>query len=109
MTLARDKPLTKKIMAYRRISVPAFAVFARGRAIVRPKKLAFPLLVKSVSVEGSIGISQASIVHDDEKFKERVKFIHVAPDTFHIAEKYIGARALYLGDMEHLRLQTLPL
>src|SRR5207248_8835873 len=67
MTLARDKALTKKIMAYHRISVPAFAVFARGRAIVRPKKLSLPLLVKSVSVEGSIGISQASIVHDDEK------------------------------------------
>ena len=109
MTLARDKALTKKIMAYHRIRVPAFAVFARGRAIVRPKKLAFPLLVKSVSVEGSIGISQASIVHDDEKLKERVKFIHDSLQTFAIAEQFIEGRELYVGVMGNLRLQTLPI
>jgi len=109
MTLARDKALTKKIMAYHRIRVPAFAVFARGRAITRPKKLAFPLLVKSVSVEGSIGISQASIVHDDEKLRERVKFIHDSLQTFAIAEQYIEGRELYVGVMGNLRLQTLPI
>lgn len=109
MTLARDKALTKKIMAYHRIRVPAFAVFARGRAITRPKKLAFPLLVKSVSVEGSIGISQASIVHDDEKLKERVKFIHDSLQTFAIAEQFIEGRELYVGVMGNLRLQTLPI
>jgi D-alanine-D-alanine ligase len=108
MTLARDKALTKKIMAYHRIRVPAFAVFARGRAITRPKKLAFPLLVKSVSVEGSIGISQASIVHDEEKLKERVKFIHDSLQTFAIAEQFIEGRELYVGVMGNLRLQTLP-
>ena len=76
MTLARDKALTKKIMHYHRIRTPAFAVFARGRKIARPKKLPFPLLVKSINVEGSIGIAQASVVHDDAKFEERVRFIH---------------------------------
>src|SRR6266581_3938016 len=105
----RDNPLTKKIIAYHRIRVPAFAVFARGRAIVRPKKLSFPLLVKSVSVEGSIGISQASIVHDDEKLKERVKFIHDSLQTYAIAEQYIEGRELYVGVMGNLRLQTLPI
>ncbi|HEV8606831.1 MAG TPA: hypothetical protein VGQ99_15915 [Tepidisphaeraceae bacterium] len=108
MTLARDKALTKKIMAYHRIRVPAFAVFPRGRAITRPRKLEFPLLVKSVSVEGSIGISQASIVHDDEKLKERVKFIHDSLQTYAIAEQYIEGRELYVGVMGNLRLQTLP-
>jgi D-alanine-D-alanine ligase len=109
MTLARDKALTKKIMAYHRIRVPAFAVFPRGRAIVRPRKLAFPLMVKSVSVEGSIGISQASVVHDEEKLKERVKFIHDSLSTYAIAEQFIEGRELYVGVLGNLRLQTLPI
>jgi D-alanine-D-alanine ligase len=109
MTLSRDKALTKKIMAYHRIRVPAFAVFPRGRGVTRPKKLAFPLMVKSVSVEGSIGISQASIVHDDEKLKERVKFIHESLQTLAIAEQFIEGRELYVGVLGNLRLQTLPI
>src|SRR5215211_1228246 len=108
MTLARDKALTKKIMHYHRIRVPAFAVFARGRKITRPKKLQFPLLVKSINVEGSIGIAQASVVHDDEKFEERVRFIHESLQTYAIAEQYIEGRELYVGVLGNLRLRTLP-
>ena len=108
MTLARDKALTKKIMHYHRIRVPAFAVFARGRKITRPKKLTFPLLVKSINVEGSIGIAQASVVHDDQKFEERVRFIHESLQTYAIAEQYIEGRELYVGVLGNLRLTTLP-
>lgn len=108
MTLARDKALTKKIMAYHRIHVPAFAVFPRRRAASRPKKLPFPLVVKSVNVEGSVGIAQSSIVHDDEHLKERVKYIHEALGTYAIAEEYIEGRELYVGVMGNLRLTTLP-
>jgi D-alanine-D-alanine ligase len=108
LTLARDKALTKKIMAYHRIRVPAFAVFPRDRKVVRPKKLNFPLFVKSVNVEGSVGISQASVVHDDEKLKERVQYIHEALRTYAIAEQYIEGRELYVGVMGNLKLRTFP-
>ena len=108
MTLARDKALTKKIMHYHRIPTPAFAIFPRRRGVKRPKKLAFPILVKSVNVEGSIGISQASIVHDDAKFEERVKFIHESLETYAIAEEFIEGRELYVGMMGNLRLKTFP-
>jgi D-alanine-D-alanine ligase len=108
MTLARDKALTKKIMHYHRIRTPAFAVFARGRRIIRPKKLPFPLLVKSINVEGSIGIAQASVVHDDQRFEERVRFIHESLQTYAIAEQYIEGRELYVGVLGNLKLKTLP-
>jgi D-alanine-D-alanine ligase len=108
MTLARDKALTKKIMAYHRIHVPAFAVFPRRRAVARPRKLGFPLVVKSVNVEGSVGIANSSIVHDDDHLKERVKYIHEALGTYAIAEEYIEGRELYVGVMGNLRLKTLP-
>jgi D-alanine-D-alanine ligase len=81
LTLARDKALTKKILAYHGLKVPEFAIFAKRRPTKRPESLAFPLFVKSLTEEGSVGISGASIVHGDEKLMERVKFIHRTTDT----------------------------
>jgi D-alanine-D-alanine ligase len=108
MTLARDKALTKKIMAYHRIHVPAFAVFPRRRQIVRPKTLGFPLVVKSVNVEGSVGIAKSSLVRDDDELKDRVQYIHEALGTYAIAEQYIEGRELYVAIMGNLRLKTFP-
>jgi D-alanine-D-alanine ligase len=108
LTLARDKAITKKILAYHRIRVPAFAVFPRKRPVNRPKKLPFPLLVKSVNVEGSIGIVQASIVRSDEQLRERVQMIHDQLDTAAIAEQYVEGRELYVGVMGNHRLRSFP-
>jgi D-alanine-D-alanine ligase len=108
LVLARDKALTKKIMAYHRIRCPAFGVFPRGRKVKRAKDLPFPLLVKSVNVEGSCGIAQASIVHDDAQLAERVQFIHDATNTTAIAEQFIDGRELYVGVMGNEKLKVLP-
>ena len=89
MTLAKDKALTKKILSYHRIAVPGFAVFPMGQKVYRPRRLKFPLLVKSVVEEGSVGISQASVVTDDAKLSERVEFIHRQTSSHAIAEQYI--------------------
>ncbi|MFW6059899.1 MAG: D-alanine--D-alanine ligase family protein [Phycisphaeraceae bacterium] len=108
LMIAHDKALSKMILRYHRIPVPNFAVFAMGRKVHRPKKLEFPLFVKSLTEEGSVGISQASIVHDDEKLAERVDFVHRTLGTDAIAEEYIDGRELYVAIMGNDRLQTLP-
>ena len=106
MTLARDKALTKKILTYHRIHVPRFAVFPIKRSVKRPSRLRFPLFVKSLSDEGSVGIAQASVVRDDEKLKERVDFIHRQNVTPAIAEEYIEGREIYVGVIGNQRLQS---
>ena len=108
LMLARDKSLSKKILAYHRILVPEFAFFPMGRPVRRIKRLSFPLIVKSVSQEASLGISQASIVTDDEKLRERVAFIHNSIGTDAIAERYIEGRELYVGVLGNMRLQVFP-
>jgi D-alanine-D-alanine ligase len=108
LLLARDKSLSKKLLAYHRIPVPEFEVFRIGRPIRRPKRLAFPLIVKSLTQEASIGISQASVVDSDEKLKERVTFIHESIGTAAIAEQYIEGRELYVGIIGNQALQALP-
>src|SRR6266853_5761323 len=97
LLLARDKSLSKKLLAYHRIAVPEFEVVRIGRPIRRPRRLPFPLIVKSLTQEASIGISQASVVDSDEKLKERVAFIHESIGTAAIAERYIEGRELYVG------------
>ena len=106
LTLAHDKALSKKILAYHRISVPRFAVFPVNRKVRRPKSLKFPILVKSLSEEGSTCISQASLVHDDEKLEERVKLVHRQTNTPAIAEQYIDGREIYVAVIGNLHLQT---
>ena len=108
MLLARDKSLSKKLLAYHRIAVPEFEVFRIGRPIRRPKRLPFPLMVKSLTQEASIGISQASVVDSDEKLKERVTFIHESIGTAAIVEQYIEGRELYVGILGNQALQALP-
>jgi D-alanine-D-alanine ligase len=108
LLLARDKSLSKKLLAYHRIPVPEAEVYRIGRPIRRPKRLAFPIIIKSLTQEASIGISQASVVESDEKFKERVTFIHESIGTTAIAEQYIEGRELYVGILGNQTLQALP-
>jgi D-alanine-D-alanine ligase len=105
LTICRDKALSKMVLAYHRIHVPAFAVFHMNRVVKRSKRLKFPLLVKSISEEGSVGIARASIVNDDEKLAERVEFIHRQTKTHAIAEQYIAGREIYVSVIGNLRLQ----
>jgi D-alanine-D-alanine ligase len=106
LTLAHDKALTKMLLAYHRLQVPNFAVFSINRKVRRPKRLKFPLLVKSISEEGSVGIAQASIVHDDEKLTQRVEFIHRQNKTDAIAEQFIKGREIYVGLVGNQNIQT---
>ncbi len=108
LVLARDKSLSKKLLAYHRIPVPEFDVVRMGRPVRRPKRLAFPLIVKSLTQEASIGISQASVVDSDEKLKERVAFIHESIGTAAIVEQYVEGRELYVGILGNQALQALP-
>jgi D-alanine-D-alanine ligase len=107
--LARGKDLSKKLLKYHRIPVPAFAVFPMGRKVRRPATLGFPLIVKSLSEDASIGISQASVVENDEKLAERVAFIHERVGTAAIAEQYIDGREIYVGVLGNDRLNVLPI
>ncbi|HEX7087552.1 MAG TPA: ATP-grasp domain-containing protein [Vicinamibacterales bacterium] len=108
LLLARDKSLSKKLLAYHRIPVPEFWVFRRGQKLKVPKRLQFPVIVKSLTQQASIGISQASVVSDEEKLRRRVEFVHNSVGTNAIVERYIDGRELYVGVLGNQRLQVFP-
>jgi len=106
LTLAHDKALSKQILAQQDIPVPGFAVFRPGRKVVRPPGLAYPLLVKSLVDEGSVGISRASVVADDTALARRVALIHRRTSRPAIAERYIEGREIYMSVVGNRRVQT---
>ena len=108
LTLSRDKALAKKLMAYHRIPVPDFVVVPIGAKPKLPKRLQYPLIVKSLTYESSTGISQASVVTSDDQLAKRVQFIHDTIMTPAIIEEFIDGRELYCGVMGNDRLQTFP-
>jgi D-alanine-D-alanine ligase len=109
LMLARDKSLSKKLMAYHRIPMPEFSVIRRDQKVRISKRLPFPLIVKSLTEEASLGISQASVVDSEEKLKERVTFIHEHIGTNALVEQFIEGRELYVGVMGNNRLRVFPI
>ena len=109
LTLCKHKGISKKILGYHRIHVPGFVMIPRGRRRMPTRGLKFPLLVKPLKEESSLGISQASLVHDAAQLAERVRFIHEKFDNDVIAEEYIDGRELYVGVLGAARLQVFPI
>ncbi len=79
LLLSRDKVLSKQLLAYHRIPTPQFAVFPRARRFLLPKRLRFPLFVKSATEDASLGIAQASVV-DDAAQSQGARRVHPRAD-----------------------------
>ena len=107
MMLSRDKVLSKQILSYHRIPTPQFAVFRRGAAIRISARLRYPLFVKSATEDASLGISQASVVEDAARLRERIAFIHEHTMTDALVEEYIEGREMYVGVLGNERIRTL--
>ncbi|HET8691467.1 MAG TPA: hypothetical protein VFM30_05010, partial [Steroidobacteraceae bacterium] len=90
-----------------RIPTPHFAVFRRGGAVRIPKALRYPLFVKSATEDASLGISQASIVEDAQRLRERIAFIHEHTQSDALVEEYVAGRELYVGVLGNERIRTL--
>jgi D-alanine-D-alanine ligase len=108
LTLSRDKALARKLLAYHRIPSPDFTVVPLNRKPVLSKKLRYPMIVKSLTYESSIGISQASVVANEEQLVKRVKYIHDTILTPAIVEQFIDGRELYVGVVGNHRLRVFP-
>ena len=107
LMLSRDKVLTKQILSYHRIPTPQFALLPRGRRIRIPARLRYPLFVKSATEDASLGISQASLVDDPARLRERIEFIHEHTKSDALVEEFIEGRELYVAMLGNERVHTL--
>ena len=95
LLLSRDKVLSKQLLAYHRIPTPQFAVFPRGARLLLPKRLRFPMFVKSATEDASLGIAQASVVEDAAQ-PQGTRRVHSRADHVGCAGRGVrrGPRAL---------------
>jgi D-alanine-D-alanine ligase len=108
LMLSRDKVLAKQVLAWHRIPTPAFQSIPFGKRFREPKRLRFPLFVKSATDDASLGIAQASVVDDMQSLRERVEFIHTQVQSDAIVEEYVEGRELYVGVVGNSQLTTFP-
>jgi D-alanine-D-alanine ligase len=108
LLLSRDKALCKQVFAFHRISTPQFTVFRRGQRLSLPRKLRFPLFVKSSTDDASLGIAQASVVEDAAHLRERIEFVLEQHKSDVLVEEYIEGRELYVGMLGNSRLTRFP-
>ena len=95
LMLARGKDLSKTLVHYHRIPVPAFAVFPKHRKVRRPTRLGLPVIVKSLSEDSSYGIL-ASLRRRHRREAQGARHVHSRADRdgCHRGAIYRGARTL---------------
>jgi D-alanine-D-alanine ligase len=97
LMVTRNKAMSKKILAHHGVRVPSFETYGPGETAPDTLALKFPVIVKPLQTDASVGISQASVVRDLAALRERVTFVH---DRFHgaaIVEEFIDGRELYVS------------
>jgi D-alanine-D-alanine ligase len=109
LMLAKDKALSKKILKYHHIGTANFFTLPRHKKRKLPKTIKYPLIVKCLYEEASLGIAQASIVHTQEKLFERVDYIHNKLEQDALIEEFIEGKEFYVGVIGHKQLKTLPI
>jgi D-alanine-D-alanine ligase len=95
LMVTRNKAMSKKILAFHGVKVPAFRTYRVGEKPEGEIPLRFPVIIKPMQADASEGISQASIVRDAAAFAERVTFVHERFAQPAIAEEYIEGREIY--------------
>ena len=108
LLLARDKSLSKKLLAYHRIPVPEFEVFRIGRPIRRPKRLAVPA-DREVADAGSLDRHLPGLGRRQRREAEGARHVHPREHRHDaMVEQYIDGRELYVGILGNQALQALP-
>jgi D-alanine-D-alanine ligase len=106
--MAQDKVLTKKLLAFHGVKYPEFLTFAADH-IETGGNVRFPLFVKPVRADASLGITTASLVQDFKSLIERVAYVHETFGGAALAEEYIDGREYYLSVIGHLEPQVLSI
>lgn len=105
--LCQDKGKVKDILLSQGLQTPRYQIFERPSAPIRDRR--FPMIVKPLHEDGSLGISKESVVFDERALKRQVRYIL---DRYHqpaLVEEYIEGRELNVSLMEtNGNLEVLP-
>jgi D-alanine-D-alanine ligase len=108
ISLGISKERVKSILTYYQITTPRFQVFRTGEEELDPG-LKYPLFVKGVASENSIGIDEHSLVQDGQQLKAKVNQIFTQLHQPALVEEYIDGREFSVAILPGLKNQVLPI
>jgi len=108
LLLCQDKALSKEILKHHRVHVPRFVVSRQARHTRRLAASLFPVLVKPLAEEGSVGISRDSFAETESQAIKRIEFLHERFGQDVIVEQFIEGREIYVGVLGEARPTVLP-
>jgi len=108
LMLCQDKALSKEILKHHRVAVPPFVVSRRNQPSKKLTGAVFPVMVKPLAEEGSVGISRDSFAENEEQALARAHFLHERLKQDVIVERYVSGREIYVGVLGNDRLKVLP-
>jgi D-alanine-D-alanine ligase len=106
--LASDKALCKKILQFHGIHYPRFCTFEKGK-VEWADELEFPLIVKPLNEDASIGIDSGSVVDNVKELLERISAMHEQFDGATLVEEFIDGREIYVGVLGNDRPEAFPI
>lgn len=109
MRLAGDKTVAKQLFLANGIATPRYAVIARGELRWADHDLDFPLFVKPIDEDASVGISDRSVVRDVRELLDRVSVVHEEFSSPALVEEFIAGREIYASIIGNDRPEVLPL
>jgi D-alanine-D-alanine ligase len=107
MALRQDKAVTKKLLSFHEVRYPNFAVFDRY-SIELAGKMHFPLIVKPLKGDASLGIDDSSLVTEYARLDERIHFIQTQLRVPALVEEYIEGREFYVSIVGNEPAEVLP-
>ncbi|MFH0897860.1 MAG: ATP-grasp domain-containing protein [Candidatus Bathyarchaeota archaeon] len=105
--LCQNKGLTKAILRTNGIPTPDYQVLSRFEDW--KVEIGYPLFVKPLSEDGSIGITKESFIKNNVELKKRVGYIIERYRQLALVEKYIDGRELNIAILGDNKTQVLPI
>jgi D-alanine-D-alanine ligase len=106
--LGQEKSVAKKLFQFHGVRTPIFATSYKGM-LDHSHDIGFPLIVKPIAEDGSIGIDGNSVVESVKELMERIHYIHEEFDSPALIEEYIDGREIYAGVLGNTTPEVLPL
>jgi D-alanine-D-alanine ligase len=106
--LSQDKGKTKAILAHHNIPTPFYRVWEPGKDELLTG-LSFPLMVKPLYEDASLGIDNGAFVQDEKALREQVQKIYQQYGQSVLVEEFIDGRELNVSVLGNEDPQVLPI
>jgi D-alanine-D-alanine ligase len=107
LALCQNKARAKDILTYNEVLTPKFQVFTSAERKLNPT-LKFPMIVKPIREDGSVGIRERSVVINEEQLKEEVDHITNFYKQEALVEEFIDGREFTVSLIGNRRPIALP-